>query len=296
VRALALSGSTLYVGGWFTSIGGAARTQIAALNMSTGRATAWNPTANTSAPCESEKCPPDFGVLALAVSGSNVYAGGYFTSIGGRPRNHLAALNTTTGAATTWNPNLRGPNNYFDYSFVDALAVSGSTVYAGGRSTSIGGRPRNNLAALDAVTARATGSNPDADGNVLALAASGATVYVGGSFRSIGGAARRNIAALDATTGRARRWKSNASGDVAALAVSGSRVYAGGEFSSSGGRSRHSLASLDATTGQATAWNPNITGSIQALAVSGSTVYAGGTFSSVGRYQQQGFAVFPPLP
>ena len=51
---------------------------LAALDATTGAATAFN--AN-----------PDDEVLALAVSGSTVYAGGYFDSIGGRHRSRLAA-------------------------------------------------------------------------------------------------------------------------------------------------------------------------------------------------------------
>ena len=39
-------------------------------------------------------------VSALAVGGSTVYAGGYFTSIGGRSRNYIAALDPVTGVAT----------------------------------------------------------------------------------------------------------------------------------------------------------------------------------------------------
>jgi hypothetical protein len=43
-------------------------------------------------------------VIALAVSGSTVYAGGNFTSIGGQGRGGIAALDPTTGLATAWNP------------------------------------------------------------------------------------------------------------------------------------------------------------------------------------------------
>jgi hypothetical protein len=60
----------------------------------------------------------DFHIVgALAVSGSTVYAGGSFSSIGGQTRNNIAAISISTGSATSWNPNAGD--------IVDALAVSG---------------------------------------------------------------------------------------------------------------------------------------------------------------------------
>jgi hypothetical protein len=73
------------------------------------------------------------------VSGSTVYAGGYFTSIGGQTRNYIAALDEN-GNATAWNPDAN--------SYVWALAVSGRTVYAGGEFTSIGTDQLSCFAAL----------------------------------------------------------------------------------------------------------------------------------------------------
>jgi len=286
VYALAVSGSTVYAGGDFTSIGGQMRNNIAALDASTGAATDWNPNANSE-------------VRVLTVSDSTVYAGGIFNSIGGQKRNYIAALDAaTTGAATDWNPNADNP--------VFALAVSGSTVFAGGFFDSIGGQTRNCIAALDAATGAATTWNPDAAGGhylgINALAVSGLTVYAGGGFWSIGGQTRNNIAALNAATGAATAWDPNAFGEVDALAVSGSTVYAGGDFTSIGGQTRNRIAALDAATGAATDWNPSAEGSyyyvyVYALAVSGSTVYAGGDFTSIGGDNTRcGFAQFDALP
>ena len=57
----------------------------------------WNPNANGT-------------VLSIAISGSDIYAGGNFTSIGGLTRKNIAKLNNTDGSADgTWNPDANGP-------------------------------------------------------------------------------------------------------------------------------------------------------------------------------------------
>ena len=133
VYALAISSNTIYVGGWFTSIGDSTRSNIAAIDATTGKATNWNPNA-------------DDAVSALAISSNIVYAGGTFTSIGGSTRNNIAALDATTGKATNWNPNADNE--------VCALAISSNVVYAGGRFTSIGSSARNYIAAINVTTGR----------------------------------------------------------------------------------------------------------------------------------------------
>jgi trimeric autotransporter adhesin len=174
VSALVVSGDTVYVGGWFPGIGGKSRSNIAALDLSTGKALPWNPSAING------------GVDTLVVSGRVVYAGGGFTDIGGQPRNSIAALDAITGQATSWDPNI----NYG----VHALAVSGGTVYAGGAFFTAGGQVRRGIGAIDAVTGQVTSWNPNPDGGVHALAVSGGTVYAGGEFWNIEGNPRYNFA------------------------------------------------------------------------------------------------------
>jgi len=115
-------------------------------------------------------------------------------------------LDAGTGQAATWNPNASGD--------VDALALSGQAVYAGGSFTSIGGRGRNNLAALNARTGQATAWNPNAGGDVDALALSGQTLYAGGGFGSIGRRPQQGFAAFRplprAPDPRHARWPSPA--------------------------------------------------------------------------------------
>jgi hypothetical protein len=129
-------------------------------------ATAWNPAANG-------------WVHSVAPTGSVVYAGGDFTSIGGQSRNRIGALTATTGLATAWNPGADGP--------VYDMLVTGGTVCAGGYFFTIGGKSRNSLAALDASTGLATGWDAGADGFVLALGMKGSSVCAAGDFMTIGG-------------------------------------------------------------------------------------------------------------
>ncbi|MGZ4256035.1 MAG: hypothetical protein ACXVXL_03975 [Solirubrobacteraceae bacterium] len=112
--AFAVVGSNVYVGGYFTRIGGQRRNGIAALDAVTGRATPWNPNAQLA----------ESGVGALAASGSTVYAGGRFERIGGRPRAGIAALDSLSGRTR--------PLNVLDLSGTFALAISGSSLYIGG--------------------------------------------------------------------------------------------------------------------------------------------------------------------
>jgi hypothetical protein len=285
LHRIGISGSTLYAGGNFTTIQGASggpytRNRLAAIDLATGTPTTWAPNANGE-------------VYALAVSGSSVYAGGYFTSIPGTSggpyaRNYIAEIDMTTGNPTAWDPNAN--------TYVYAIAVSGSTVYAGGYFSSLQGSSggpygRNRIAAIDATTANPTAWNPKANDGVVDLAVYGSTVYAGGVFYSMGGYSRNRLAAIDndpasPNFGEATAWNPNVDGVVRSLASSGSTVYAGGDFttiqgSSGGPYTRNRLAEIDMTTGNPTAWDPNLNNAVHALALSGSTLYAGGDFTTI---------------
>ncbi len=261
VYAIARSGNTVYIGGEFTTVGGQSRSNIAAIDATTGTLTSWNPGAAND-------------VFCLAVSGNTVYVGGAFFSIGGQSRSNIAAIDATTGNVTSWQPD--ADNN------VAALAVSGNTVYVGGEFITISGQSRGRIAAIDATTGAASSWNPNANDRVATIAVSGSTIYAGGSFTAIGGQSRNSIAALDATTGNASSWNPNANDRVSSIALSGSTLYAAGNFSAIGGQGRNNIAALSTSTGNATAWNPNPNSTVYSLAVNGSRVYASGEFTSIG--------------
>jgi hypothetical protein len=276
VAALAVSGTTLFVGGSFDLIGGATRNNLAGLTTATGVATAFDPNASGN-------------ILALAVAGNSVIVGGGFYAIGGVSRNYAAVLDATTGSAAAFDPNPNGT--------IGALAVSGSAIYMGGSFTSLGGVLRGGLAAIDRTTGAPTAWDPAAagmNGNsalINSLVATTTTLYVAGSFVSVGGHDRDNIAALDLATGTATAWNPASDGVVQTVVVADSGlVYAGGSFLHIGGKPRIFIAALDPTTGAASAWNPTADNTVQAIAVAGDVVYVGGLFADIGGQPNLGLA------
>ncbi|KAF0191987.1 MAG: hypothetical protein FD165_1321 [Gammaproteobacteria bacterium] len=91
--ALKNDGSTLFVGGDFTGFNASTvtRTRMAALNTADANATVWDQFANLAVRS-----------LALSPDGRTAYAGGDFTDISGRVRNHLASLGTSPPVGTEW--------------------------------------------------------------------------------------------------------------------------------------------------------------------------------------------------
>ena len=264
IHALVVSGGTIYVGGEFTSIGGQTRHNIAALNAS-GNATSWDPST-------------DADVRALAVTRKStfpftvtVYAGGLFTQLGLSGRNYIGAVDGGTGLATAWQP--------ITNSWVQCLAVAGSTIYVGGNFTFMGGQSRTRIAALD-LSGTATGWDPDADAVPASLVYSGGTLYACGEFSHIGGQPRHHIAAIDGN-GNATAWNPDVTRSVLAIAPAGSTIYVGGDFAFFGGVKRNSLVALDPSTGMPTSWDPGLDGGgVSAMAQNGDTIYFAGDFTT----------------
>ncbi len=264
--ALSSDGTIVYAAGSFTTVGGVARQNIAAVNATGGSVvTAFNPGA--SGP-----------LFAVVTSGANVYFAGQFTTAGGQSRTNLACVNGLNGSVTAFNP---APSQTGAGAFVSTLAVSGSTLYVGGLFTTVGGQPRTDLAAVNLADGTVTAFNPSPSSNIRVLTVAGSTIYVGGGFTSIGGQARSYVAALN-LDGTVTAFNPSPNAVVIAIGASGSSVYLGGFFSSLGGVVRNNLAAIDATTGHVTAFDPNVGGAVYTLAVSGQLLYLGGSFQSIG--------------
>ncbi len=132
VFALAVSGDNLYAGGVFVNAAGIpAADYIARWNGSAWSALGSNGTRNGAA--------LNAQAFALAVSGTNLYVGGRFTNAAGIPAaDTIARWNgsawTALGSNGAGGGALKGE--------VDALAVSGTGLYAGGGFTNAAGMPQ----------------------------------------------------------------------------------------------------------------------------------------------------------
>jgi uncharacterized delta-60 repeat protein len=121
--ALQKDGKVLFGGPDFTSVGGQPRNRIARVNADGTLDAGFDPNATAAS--------AGLGVNTIAVQADGrILAGGNFTTIGGQPRNRIARLNATNGAADSFDPNSSGS--------VISIALQGDgKILAGGTFTSL---------------------------------------------------------------------------------------------------------------------------------------------------------------
>lgn len=260
VLAVAATSTTVYLGGTFTEVEDhtgvtAVRNHMAAFDIATG---ALVPTFDPA---------PSGAVRAILIGPTGtIYVGGDFTTIAGKAKKRLAALDAT-GAALAFKANMNAS--------VFGLTMLGSTVYAGGTFTTVNGTARTRLAAVDATSgALASGWTPAADAEVTSLATNGSTIFAGGLFTHIGTSSQSHVAALSPSTGAVQAWGYHPAYPVEGMAASSSTLYLAG--GGAGGR----VGAL-ATAGGAKLWEITVDGNVQQVGLIGSEVVAGGHFDRV---------------
>jgi hypothetical protein len=309
VSTLASSGTSLFVGGDFSSYRGVADSanRLAKLDATTGAIdTAFSPPGATT-----NGFSAGAAVLNILVDGTSLYVG---TNGGGYKYRDLAVpsglvkLDLAGGLDASFNVGV-GTQGY-----VRALAVAGTSVYVGGDFSAYRGQPAKSVAKLDKTTGAldTTFSPPAADGvdgQVNALAIAGPSLYLAGGFRTYRDVVESayDLAKVDLTTGdldttfsppgaglNGFTFASAASGGTEArtLTVAGTSLYVGGIFDSYRGvaASTNALAKLDLTTGALdTTFSPPGSGRngfanaaqeyINAFAISGSSLLLCGDFN-----------------
>ncbi|MGO4595346.1 PKD domain-containing protein [Leifsonia sp. 2TAF2] len=219
-QALAIAaspdGSRVYLGGDFTSAGGASYYRIVAISTATGQ-----PIASFRPVMESQ-------VRALAATNTAVYAGGTFSSVNGTGRGYIAKIDASNGSLmTSWTASA-------DY-VVDALAVSpdGNRVYAGGRFKNMSGTAHYGLAMLTGSTgtnlafpANSVIRDAGTQAGITALVATSDRVYGSGYVFGSGGNFEGSFAA-DGVTG-SLIWMEDCHGDTYSVMPLGDALYAAG--------------------------------------------------------------------
>jgi hypothetical protein len=300
VNTIAVSGTTVYIGGDFTDLGGNPNIDYIARWDGTN----WSPLLSGTAGLTST-------VHAIVLSGTEVIAGGEFQNAGGNSNaDYLARWN-----GTQWMGFISGTTGITNTVFT--LALSGTHVYAGGAFIGAGGNDDANYIAYWDGGWRNLGTI--IDDNVYTIVFSGTHVYAGGAFTNniaywngsswtpLGGGLGGNVYAItivgnnvyaggDFTGGIARfdgSWSTlgggvSAGSTVSATLLLGNKILVGGTFNTAGGNPAPGLAEWYPVTSTWSpvsnfAWNSSFITSVEALVSSGSDLYVGGDFKDVGR-------------
>lgn len=218
---------------------------------------------------------------ALAIVGSDLYAGGNFTNAGGVAAKGIARWN-----GTSWF-NIGNAD-----ATVRALAYDGSMLFVGGNFTNIGGINSPGLALhVPGGGWLSLGTLAGGSRTVAALARDGTDVYLGGNFTSINGVGLTNIAHWNGSS-----WLPLGNGmnnTVNALIASNGVVYAGGTFALADGVSVNRVARWNGSSWSAL--GGGVQGSTASTTISsfllrGGDLYVTGTFTNAGGIYTLGLA------
>ena len=289
VHALELIGTDLYVGGSFTHAGGIAASNIAVYDTTHSDDAGWlalGSGVNT-------------GIQALAVIGTDLYVGGYFTMAGGRVINRIAVYDTTQIGNVGWSGLGNGVNVA-----VETLSVAGNKLFVGGSFSLAGSNSMNSIAVYDTTQTGDDGWSMlgnGVNGTVFATAVIGKHLYVAGTFSEAGTSAASNIAVYNTTLSGDAGWSELGAGldsTVRALAVIGKDLYVGGDFIQAGSIVANNIAAYNTTQSGDIGWSALGSGTketVYAISVVGTELYIGGDFSQAGDTAVSRISIFDSI-
>jgi hypothetical protein len=279
VRAVAVDGDDVYVGGQFTVAGGVNANNIALWNRNTE---AWSPLGN-GLPPGGEITDPHVGAIAVTENGDVI--------VGGRFDLQVEPGGPTAWGLVTWNGThweMFGDGGFVGTAEAVALDANGN-VYVGGYFDGVSGQPASDIAmwnssseSWDTLGGGVGGVSPWLSYvSAIAIDDNG-DVYVGGYFTQAGGVPANSIAKWDSSSGTWSSLGDGVNGAVNAITISGDDVYVGGEFAAAGTLPVNNIARWNSTIG----WSglgDGVTGTVSALAVNEiGDLYAGGQFAAAG--------------
>jgi hypothetical protein len=276
VNTIAVSGSKIYVGGYFNSVNSSTyqRRSLALLDTGSNLPLSWAPTMDYSN-----------DVQSIRFANGKMYVAGYIadpasTSNAG---SGIRIYDTVTLTQETWNPRISGE--------VYDVAAQGSTVYAAGDFLIVNTVDRAGLAAYYQRTGEVTPWNPSPNSLVSSLAASGNKIYAGGEFTSVNGNVTRNrLASFDTAAGTVTAWDPNINSSVRKILAYGKRIYVGGQFSTvNGSTQRNYAAAFDTSSDVATGWWPNPNGMVTDMAATGTQLFMSGGFSAMNTFTNRAY-------
>ncbi|MFZ5821523.1 MAG: S-layer homology domain-containing protein [Chloroflexota bacterium] len=296
VVALAVSGTDLYVGGYFTD---------AAYITAADYLVKWDTTAQTWSALGSDGAGNGAlksNVYALAVNGDDLYVGGNFTNAANlAAADYLAKWDTSAQTWSALGSDGAGEGALKDR--VNALVFNGTNLYVGGWFTNAANIPEADYIAkwdTSAQTWSALGNDGAGDGalkyGVWVLAVGGADLFAGGWFTNAANIPEADyIAKWDISTQAWSALGSDGAGNgalnsnVFALVVNGDDLYVGGRFTNAANLGAADyLARWDGSNWSAVGDNGSGNGaldnSVSALAISGPDLYVGGNFEDINNH------------
>lgn len=231
ISEIQMVGDTLFLAGYFSSINGQPRSNLAAITLD-GTLLSWN--LGSSIP-----------VNRILVRGDHVYVAGPFYS----PPQGLMAFHRNTGALLPWNPQPNNPGNTFG----PMIQLEGSTdILVSGPFSTLGSIIRPYLARVDGQTGQPGSFNAGVTFStpvtvmINTLVQNDSLIYAGGQFKTtFGGVYRQNLLVMDPNSGALSAWNPYPNATVYAILHHQGAIFVGGEFNQISGIPRSLLASYN---------------------------------------------------
>lgn len=265
LRAIKVIDDKIYVGGYFTNIGGQNRNRIAALDTATFTVKSWNPNIGG-------------GSVHDIKYNNGLFVAGDFNYVGGVSKRYLAKIDTATGLASSLSI-LINPA-----SIIKTVLPIGTSVFIGGDFATVNGKYRNNLAAINLKSNEISNWDNTTNGEVFDILIDSGSIYFAGWFSTINGLSRQGVAKMNITNNVLANWNplNGTTATAYVLYNHGADIFVGGNLSVYGTINHYGIIKTDKINGIIDNWAPatfNI-GEVRDIKISGNNLYLAGNLAT----------------